>query len=84
MTSILDLLDELVEKFWDKISYIMPSDPLKPLINQLSVGSLSEYIGYINYFFPVGFFLKAFSAFLVSLAAYYIVIVVLRWIKAVS
>lgn len=84
MTSILDWMNEVVDTFWDKISNILPGDPFTQYISQLKQGTISEYIGYINYFFPVGFFLKCFSAFLASLALYYTVSVILRWIKAVA
>lgn len=84
MSGILDWMDEVVSAFWDKISDLLPADPFTKYIHQLSTGAIAEYIGYINYFFPVGFFLKCFSAFLASLAIYYTVVVVMRWIKAVS
>ncbi|WP_302193787.1 hypothetical protein [uncultured Ruminococcus sp.] len=84
MSGILDWMDELVEKFWDKICDFMPGDPFTDLILQLKHGSLSVYLGYINYFFPVGFLIKALAAFLSSLAVYYSVSVVLRWIRAVD
>lgn len=45
MSGILDWMDELVEKFWDKICDFMPGDPFTDLILQLKHGSLSVYLG---------------------------------------
>lgn len=84
MGSILDWMNELVDKLWDKISNALPVDPFSDLIDNLQFGEISKYIGYLNYFFPVGFFLKAFGAFLGSLAVYYLVSIIMRWLKAVS
>lgn len=84
MSNILDWMDQLVEKFWDKICDFMPGDPFTEYIYQLKYGSIAEYLGYINYFFPVKFLLLSFGAFLSCLAAYYSVSIVMRWIKAVD
>ena len=81
---MLDWMDQLVEKFWDKILEFLPGDPFQDIISSLKYGEISQYFGYINYFFPVKFLLISFGAFLTSLAAYYSVSVVLRWIRAVD
>lgn len=47
MSGILDWMDELVEKFWDKICDFMPGDPFTDLILQLKHGSLSVYVSSI-------------------------------------
>ena len=84
MSGILDWMDELVSKFWDKILDFLPRDPFQDIIASLKYGEISKYFGYINYFFPVKFLLVALGAFLRSLAAYYSVSVGLRWIRAVD
>ena len=71
MDSILDWMDSLVDKFWNKILDFMPGDPFENFIDQLKYGSISDYIGYVNYFFPVGFLIKSLAAFLSALAVYY-------------
>ena len=84
MDSIIDWMDSLVEKFWDQILNFLPGDPFTEYIYQLKYGTISQYLGYINYFFPVKFLLYSFGAFLSCLALYYTISVVLRWIKAID
>lgn len=84
MDSVLDWMDSLVDKFWNKILDFMPGDPFANFIDQLKYGAISDYIGYVNYFFPVGFLIKSLAAFLSALAVYYSVSVVMRWIKAID
>ena len=84
MDSIIDWMDSLVEKFWDKILDFLPGDPFTEYIYQLKYGTISQYLGYINYFFPVKFLLYSFGSFLSCLALYYTTSVVLRWIKAID
>ena len=60
MDSIIDWMDSLVEKFWDKILDFLPGDPFTEYIYQLKYGTISQYLGYINYFFPVKFLLGLF------------------------
>lgn len=50
MTSILDWMDELVSKFWDKILDFLPGDPFQDIIASLKYGEISKYFGYINFF----------------------------------
>lgn len=81
---MLEWLDTLLDKFSDFLKQILPTDPFSNFISQLESSSLTEYMGYINYFFPVGFFLDCLSAFLVALGLYYLYVIILRWLKAVS
>lgn len=84
MDSIIDWMDSLVEKFWDKILNFLPGDPFTEYIYQLKYGTISQYLGYINYFFPVKFLFMALGSFLSCLAVYYIYSIILRWIKAID
>ena len=69
MDSIIDWMDSLVEKFWDKILNFLPGDPFTEYIYQLKYGTISQYLGYINYFFPVKFLFMALGSFLSCLKA---------------
>ena len=81
---MLDWFDSLLSKFGDFLKELLPLDPFSDFINDLSYGSFSEYVGYINYFFPVGFFIDCLSAFLVALGLYYTYVAIMRWVKVVS
>lgn len=81
---MIDWLESLLDKFGDFLMDILPSDPFSPYIDSLSQSSFTEYVGYINYFFPVGFFIDCLSAFLLALGLYYTYVIIMRWLKAVS
>lgn len=48
----------------------------------LDFGPVKEYLGYINYFVPVGFILSVTETWLVAVGVYYAYQAYLRWIKA--
>ncbi len=81
---MLDWMSDLVDKFLSTLYDILPADPFSDIVDSITVGAIRPYLGYINYFFPVGFFLKCLGAFLASLAVYYLASIIMRWIKAVA
>ena len=42
MDSIIDWMDSLVEKFWDKILNFLPGDPFTEYIYHLKYGTISQ------------------------------------------
>lgn len=81
---MLDWFESLLDKFGDFLKNLLPTDPFADLLSDLETSSFAEYIGYINFFFPVGFFIDCLSAFLVALGIYYLYVIIMRWLKAVS
>lgn len=72
-------------KAWQSFSaYIVELLPQSPTLDSDAMQALSRYAGMINYFIPVGAFLTYFSALLTVVGAYYVVSVVLRWLKVIS
>lgn len=67
--------------FAGKLAEILPRSPT---VDSEALQTLSQYASYINYFFPVGKFLAFVTAVLLCVAGYYAVMVILRWIKAIS
>lgn len=57
--------------------------PRSPTIDSDAMAALAQYAGYINYFFPVGDFLRFSSALLVAAGVYYAVMVILRLVKVI-
>lgn len=74
MNAFLDgLLDGLLALF--------PGSPFNPFINQLAE---MPYLGYINWFIPIGAMLDVGAAWLVAIGIYYLYSVLARWIKLIS
>ena len=78
---IINSLLEWLQGIADKVLDVLPDSPFKDIINN---SDIQQYLGYINWFVPVGTILKILTAWLVAVAAYYLVSVILRWIKAID
>jgi len=59
----------------------LPLSPFAPYIEELSS---MPYLPYINWFIPVGAFVKIGMSWLVAVSAFYIVSVALRWAKVIE
>lgn len=77
------LTDTLVSLALQVIN-LFPASPLQPLIAQLANSGLSDWLGYVNWFIPVGTMLGILSAWLTCIAAYYVYQIILRWIRVVE
>ncbi|MCM1305418.1 MAG: hypothetical protein NC306_15135 [Butyrivibrio sp.] len=74
MSAFLDgLLDGLLSLF--------PGSPFAPFIDEL--GEM-PYLGYINWFIPIGAMLDIGAAWLTAVTVYYLYSVLARWIKLIS
>lgn len=74
-------MKEMLDTFLDVILHLFPLSPFTPYIAAISD---VPYIGYINWFVPVGTFVKIGGAWLVAIAVYYLYCVLARWVKLIS
>lgn len=63
---------------------LFPASPLQPLIATLSTPAVTEILGFVNWFVPIGTMLSILSGWLACVAAYYVYQILLRWIKVVE
>lgn len=77
MTDMKNILD----RFLQAVLSLFPLSPFRPVIEEL--GSL-PYLGYINWFVPVGDLVKIGSVWLTAIAVYYAWSIIARWIKLIS
>ena len=75
---MLTWMKELLDKFLDVLLKLFPLSPFAPYIAAL--GDL-PFLGYLNWFVPVGTLLKIGTAWLTAIAVYYLYMVIARWIK---
>ena len=68
-------------KFLQAVLSLFPLSPFREVIQEL--GSL-PYLGYINWFVPIGDFVKIGTVWLTAIAAYYAWSIIARWIKLIS
>lgn len=71
-------MKELLDKFLDVLLNLFPLSPFTPYIAALQD---LPYLGYINWFLPIGTFIKIGTAWLTAIAVYYLYMVIARWVK---
>ena len=60
---------------------VLPLSPFRPYLN--SLGDL-PYLGYLNWFFPIGEAITITFAWLTAISLYYTYMAVLRWLKVIG
>lgn len=74
-------MKNLLDKFLQAVLSLFPLSPFREVIEEL--GNL-PYLGYINWFVPIGDFVKIGTVWLAAIAAYYAWSIIARWIKLIS
>lgn len=74
-------MKNLLDKFLQAVLSLFPLSPFREVIEEL--GGL-PYLGYINWFVPIGDFVKIGTVWLAAIAAYYAWSIIARWIKLIS
>lgn len=76
---------ELFSRFWNSFAgLLLELLPLSPTVDNAALETFRTYVGYINYFIPIGGYLNFLSGFLVCLAIYNSVLPILRNLKLVK
>lgn len=75
---MLKWMKEILDKLLDAVLSLFPISPFMPAIRELSG---LPFLGYLNWFLPVGTFLKIGSLWLGAITLYYAYLVVARWVK---
>lgn len=81
---MVDWIDGFFDKFAEKLMNVLPGDPFQSFFNSSNFSAMKKYLGYVAYFIPVRFLLSCLGAFLTALSAYYLVSILMRWLKAIS
>lgn len=78
---MLGWMKEILDKFLSGLLSLLPLSPFTEIISSLS--SL-PFLGYLNWFIPIGMLLKIGSAWLAAIGVYYLYSVIARWVKLIS
>ena len=78
---MIEYMKELLDKFLSALLSLFLVSPFLPVIRELSA---LPYLGYINWFVPVGTFVKIGSLWISAILAYYAWSVIARWVKLLS
>ena len=78
-----DLLQNIIDGLGDTLESILSILPDSPFV-AIDNSPVSEYIGYINWIVPMTEIIAILQVWVVAIATYYLVVIVLRWIKAIQ
>lgn len=83
---MFDSISEALVSLLIKILEIFPESPFVVIdsIETSSLANFSVIMSYINWFIPVGSFVKIFGVWLSAVAVYYIYQIALRWAKMIE
>lgn len=81
----IDLINALIRGFGKVLAIafaLLPDSPFQKFIIHNDI--IRPYLGYVNYFVPVAEMLVLFEGWCLAIGIYYIIQIVLRWMKAIE
>lgn len=78
---MLEFMKEIIDALLDWVYALMPTSPFAPFIQELAE---FPFLGYLNWFIPIGKFIVIGNAWLVAIFLWYFYGIVLRWLKAIE
>lgn len=78
----MEQLASIWEQFAHGITSLLPLSPFRGLVNY--VQGIQTQLQWLNWFIPVRAMLELFGTWLLAVAAFYALSIVLRWLKAIS
>lgn len=80
----MSVLNWLISKLTSLLNYVIALLPVSPFRKFIDEFSNIPYLGYLNWFFPVGKILEVGAAWLAVIALFYIYSVIMRWVKLIG
>lgn len=78
---MIEFMKEMLDKFLDLLLKLFPGSPFAPYIAALDK---LPFLGYLNWFIPIGTLCKIGAAWLLAIGLYYLYMIIARWIKLIS
>ena len=76
-----DIMVGFISKVQEFLQTILPLSPFRPYIDKIN---LTGYMGYINYFIPVGIMVDILGAWITCMGLFYLYSIIMRWAKIVG
>lgn len=80
----MDFLEWLSSSFKSIMDGIIKILPTSPIVYLTKNETISKYMSYVNWFIPVYLWISMLETWLVAIMVYYVVQVILRWVKVVE
>lgn len=81
LNGLLDWMNELVQNLGSKVLSLLPTSPFRAFIDGWQA---PEYLGWLNWFFPISQILTVLAAWLAAIALFYLYSIIMRWIKMIG
>lgn len=78
---MFDFMKEILDKFLNILTALLPVSPFAGIIDNLEA---LPYLGYINWFIPVGEMVSIAVTWVTAIGIYYLYSVIARWVKLIS
>lgn len=80
----MDFFNFIGEQFQDIGNTIVSSLPSSPIVWLESNETIKLYLSYVNWFFPIYSIIPVVETWLLCILVYYVLQVILRWVKAIE
>lgn len=77
----MDFFTTIFNAFAELLKEVLPTSPFREFLDQFAE---IEYLGYLNWFVPVGDIIIVMELWLSAVSAYYLYSVVMRWVKVIG
>lgn len=81
---MLEFFNFIGQQFEDLGQTIVDSLPASPIIWLEANPQVRTYLGYVNWFIPIYQMIPILELWLVAILCYYVIQVILRWVKVVE
>ena len=77
----MDFLEWISGVFSNIVDRMLDLLPTSPIVYLQSNATVSLYLGYVNFFVPVYLWISILQSWLIAIAVFYVIRVILRWLK---
>lgn len=78
---MLEWMKEILNSFGSFLMSVLPTSPFQQFISDFSN---LPYLGWLNWFIPIGSFIKIGTAWLTAVGVFYLYSVIMRWVKMIG
>lgn len=79
----MSFFNNLINGLKKIIANVLPASPFQPYLQSIN-DAIKPFMGYVNWFIPVGWILAVVSVWLGAIALFYLYQIILRWLGAID
>lgn len=81
LSGFMEWLSNTIQSVLGSIISLLPTSPFREFINNFDT---PEYLGWLNWFFPVQQVITIMGVWLISIALFYLYSIIMRWVKVIG